>query len=202
MQNVLVSIFEVESEGYQAITELKNAPAADGSLISQAVLVKKENGAIKVLDSFDIGVNTTDDTAIGGLVGMCIGILGGPIGMLLGAGWGSLAGMSLDASDAGEAASLIEQIAGKLDDGITLIGLTDEEDESVLDNKLSAYKTVIARFDAAVVSQEVETARDFQKEMARQAKADLRKQRKEEFKEKVDAKRNELKAQFASLKSE
>ena len=188
MQNVLVSIFEVESEGYQAITELKNAPAADGSLISQAVLVKKENGAIKVLDSFDTGVKTTDDTAIGGLVGMCIGILGGPIGMLLGASWGSLMGMTIDASDAGEAASLIEQIAGKLDDGVTLIGLTDEEDESVLDNKLSAYKTVIARFDAAVVSQEVETAREMQKEMARKAKADLRKQRKEEFKEKVNEK--------------
>ncbi len=201
MQNVLVSVFEVESEGYQAITELKNAPATDGSLISQAVLVKKEDGAIKVLDSFDTGVKTADDTALGGLLGMCIGILGGPIGMLLGAGWGSLMGMRIDASDAGEAASLIEQIAGRLDDGVTLIGLTDEEDESVLDNSLSAYKTVIARFDAAVVSQEVETAREMQKEMARQARADLRNQRKEEFREKVNEKRNKLKAQFASLKS-
>ncbi len=162
--------------------------------------MKKENGALKVLDSFDTGVKTTDDTALGGLVGMCIGMLGGPVGMLLGAGWGSLAGMTIDAADAADGASLIEQIAGKLDDGVALIGLTDEEDESVLDNKLSNYKAVIARFDAAVVSQEVDTAREMQAEMARQAKADLRKQRKEEFKEKVDEKRNKLKAQFASLK--
>ncbi len=201
MQNVLVSVFEIESEGYQAITELKNAPGSDVSFVSQAVLVKKENGVLKVLDSFDTGVKTADDAALGGLIGMCIGILGGPIGMLLGAGWGSLAGMTIDASDAVDAASLIEQIAGKLDEGVTLIGLTDEADESILDNKLSAYKTVIARFDAAVVSQEVDTAREIQKEMARQAKADLRKQRKEEFKEKVEEKRNKLKAQFASLKS-
>ena len=82
--------------------------------------------------------------------------------MLLGAGWGSLAGMTLDAADAADEASLIEQIADKLDDGVALIGLSYEEDESVLDNKLSAYKTVIARFDAAVVAQEVEAAREMQ----------------------------------------
>ena len=90
MQNVIVCLFDVESEGYQAITELRNAPGNDKSFISQAVLIKKENGALKALDSFDTGVKTSDDTAIGGLIGMCVGVLGGPIGMLLGAGWGSL----------------------------------------------------------------------------------------------------------------
>lgn len=201
MQNVIVCLFDVESEGYQAITELRNDPGNDKSFISQAVLIKKENGALKALDSFDTGAKTSDDTAIGGLIGMCVGVLGGPIGMLLGAGWGSLAGMTLDAADAADGASLIEQIADKLDDGVALIGLSDEEDESVLDNKLSAYKTTIARFDAAVVAQEVEAAREMQKEMARQAKADLRKQRKEDFKGKVEEKRKNLKAHFDSVKS-
>ncbi|MCR5236709.1 MAG: DUF1269 domain-containing protein [Lachnospiraceae bacterium] len=201
MQNVIVCLFDVESEGYQAITELRNTPGNDTSLVSQAVLIKKENGALKVLDSFDTGANTTDDTAIGGLIGMCVGVLGGPIGMLLEAGWGSLAGMTLDAADAADEASLIEQIADKLDDGVALIGLSYEEDESVLDNKLSAYKTVIARFDAAVVAQEVEAAREMQIEMSRQAKADLRKQRKEDFKEKIEEKRNNLKSHFDSVKS-
>ena len=201
MQNVIVCLFDVESEGYQAITELRNDPGNDKSFISQAVLIKKENGALKALDSFDTGAKTSDDTAIGGLIGMCVGVLGGSIGMLLGAGWGSLAGMTLDAADAADGASLIEQIADKLDDGVALIGLSDEEDESVLDNKLSAYKTTIARFDAAVVAQEVEAAREMQKEMARQAKADLRKQRKEDFKGKVEEKRKNLKAHFDSVKS-
>ena len=95
----------------------------------------------------------------------------------------------------------MEQIAGKLDDGVALIALTDEDDEDVLDDKLSAYKTVIARFDAAVVAQEVDAAREMQKEMARQAKADLRKQRKEEFKGKIEEKRDKLKAQVASVKA-
>lgn len=36
MQNVIVCLFDVESEGYQAITELRNDPGNDKSFISQA----------------------------------------------------------------------------------------------------------------------------------------------------------------------
>ena len=79
MQNVIVGLFEVESEGFQAITELKQNPGDDKSFISQAALLKKEAGQVKVLDSFDTGVTTSDDMALGGLMGMCVGILGGPI---------------------------------------------------------------------------------------------------------------------------
>ena len=187
MQNVIVGLFEVESEGFQAITELKQNPGDDKSFISQAALLKKDAGQVKVLDSFDTGVTTSDDMALGGLMGMCVGILGGPIGMLL---------------DAIDNASMIEQIAGKLEDGaVALIGLTDEEDENILDEKLSKYKTVIARFDAAVVAQEVDAAREMQAEMERQALEKLRKQKTDEFKSKVEAHRDKMKAHFEELKA-
>ncbi len=201
MQNVVVSLFDVESEGFQAVTELRKDPGGDKSFVSSAVLVKREDGALKLLDSFDTGAKTSDDTAIGGLLGMCVGVLGGPVGMLIGAGWGALAGMTFDASDAAADISLIEQIAGKLGDGVALIALADEDDESILDTKLSAYRTVIARFDAAVVQQEVDAAIDMQKEMARRAKTDLRRQRTEEFKGKIEEKRAKLKAQFEAFKA-
>ena len=202
MQNVIVGLFEVESEGFQAITELKQNPGDEKSFISQAALLKKEAGQVKVLDSFDTGVTTSDDMALGGLMGMCVGILGGPIGMLLGGSLGSLTGMTVDAADAIDNASMIEQIAGKLEDGaVALIGLTDEEDEGVLDEKLSKYKTVIARFDAAVVAQEVDAAREMQAEMERQALEKLRKQKTDEFKSKVDAHRDKMKAHFEELKA-
>ena len=202
MQNVIVGLFEVESEGFQAITELKQNPGDEKSFISQAALLKKDAGQVKVLDSFDTGVTTSDDMALGGLMGMCVGILGGPIGMLLGGSLGSLTGMTVDAVDAIDNASMIEQIAGKLEDGaVALIGLTDEEDEGVLDEKLSKYKTVIARFDAAVVAQEVDAAREMQVEMERQALEKLRKQKTDEFKSKVDAHRDKMKAHFEELKT-
>ena len=202
MQNVIVGLFEVESEGFQAITELKQNPGDEKSFISQAALLKKDAGQVKVLDSFDTGVTTSDDMALGGLMGMCVGILGGPIGMLLGGSLGSLTGMTVDAADAVDNASMIEQIAGKLEDGaVALIGLTDEEDENILDEKLSKYKTVIARFDAAVVAQEVDAAREMQAEMERQALEKLRKQKTDEFKSKVEAHRDKMKAHFEELKA-
>ena len=67
-QNLVVGIFEVESEAYQAITELKQVPGSEQSLVVQAVLVRQEDGKQVLLDSFDTGITTRDDTARGGMV--------------------------------------------------------------------------------------------------------------------------------------
>lgn len=201
MQNIVVASFEIESEGYQAITELKNNPGEENSLISQAILVKKEAEGIKVLDSFDTGVDTIDDTLKGGLIGTAIGIIGGPIGMLLGGSLGYMTGAGMDTADAIDNASMLEQIAGKLNEGdVALIGLADEEDEALIDKKLAKFKIILARYDAAVVAQEVDAAREMQAEMARQAREELRKQKSDEFKEKVEARRDKIKDQFNELK--
>jgi hypothetical protein len=50
----------------------------------QAVLVKKEGGVVSMKDGFDTGVNTRNDKVFGGMVGALVGVLGGPIGVLLG----------------------------------------------------------------------------------------------------------------------
>ena len=95
MEKIISAIFKVESEGYQAITELKRAPITNDYTVSQAVLVKKENGAIRALDTFDTGLETSNDTATGSLIGSLLGILGGPLGVLLGGSIGILAGVIL-----------------------------------------------------------------------------------------------------------
>ncbi|MCR5402306.1 MAG: DUF1269 domain-containing protein [Butyrivibrio sp.] len=201
-QNIVVGLFEVESEGFQAMSELKQNPGDDKSFITQAVLVKKENGTIKTLEAFDTGANTLDDTAIGGVVGSLFGILGGPIGVLLGASYGSLIGAVLDTTDAVDDASLIEQIAGKLDDDdVAIIALSSEENEAILDEKLSKFKTIIARFDAAVVAVEVEEAQKMAEEMARQARKELREDKKKEIEQKVAEKRSEIAANVEAVKT-
>ena len=73
-QNIIVSIFEVESEAYQAFTTLKQEPYTEKSFLKQAILVKKENGAVQSLDYFDTGAETTDNTAIGGLTGALVAL--------------------------------------------------------------------------------------------------------------------------------
>ena len=200
--NIVVSLFEVESEAYQAMTQLKQYPGDDRSFVSAAVLVKKENGVLRTLDAYDSGAHTTDDTAVGGLVGALFGVLGGPIGVLLGGSYGLLVGSLLDADDTMTGVSLLEQLAQKTEEGeVAIIGLVFEEDEAILDQKLSGFKTIIARFDAADVAAEVEEARMLEDEMARQARKELRDEKKAARKEKRAEKKEKLSAEWAGFKA-
>jgi hypothetical protein len=200
-QNIIVTLFEVESEGFQALTEFKQDPGTEAAFIAQAVLVKKENGAMKTLDGFDTGANTRDDMAAGSVVGALFGILGGPIGVLLGGSYGALIGSAFDTTDAVGNACLIEQIAGKLVDGeVAMIALVSEQDETILDRRLGKFNATIARFDAAVVAAEVEEAQKMAEEMARQARKELRDEKKSARKEKVAEKRAKISADFDAFK--
>ncbi len=199
--NIVVSLFEVESEAYQALTELKKNPGSDVSYVSAAALGKKENGSLRVLDGFDTGANTSDDMAVGGLIGGLVGILGGPIGVLLGGSYGMLVGSAFDTNDALLNASMLEQIAGKMQDGeVAIIALVYETDEAILDQKLEKFKTVIARFDAETVAAEVEEAQKMAEEMAKQARRELRNEKKEARKEKKEEKKAKLAADWDGLK--
>ena len=196
-KNVIFTLFEVESEAYQAMTELMQNPGDDESRLTQAVLVKKEKGALNIKDGFNTGDKTSDDTLIGGLIGSLFGILGGPIGVLLGGSYGALVGSALDAGDAVDDASIIEFIANKMqDEEIAIIGLVSEEDESILDEKLQKFKTVIVRFDEGAVEKEVVQAEEMSEEMAKQARRELRKEKTAAMKEEMKAKTEEIKARF------
>ena len=202
VQNIVVGLFEVESEAYQAMTQIKQYPGDERSYISAAALVKKENGVIHTLDAFDSGIHTTDDTAVGGLVGALFGVLGGPIGLLLGGSYGMLVGSVMDASDALAGTSMLEQISKKLQDGeVAVIGLAYEEDEAILDQRLSGFKIIIARFDAAAVAAEVEEAQQMEAEMARLARKELRDEKKAARKEKRAEKKAKLSAEWEGFKA-
>jgi uncharacterized membrane protein len=201
-QNIIVSLFEVESEAYQALSELKKYEGSEKSFLMQAVLVKKENGALQYLDGFDTGNDTLDDMAVGGLVGALFGILGGPLGVLLGGSYGALIGSAVDAGDALDDATLLERISGKLVDGeVAVICLAYEEDESVIDGMLNKFKTVIARFDADVVADEVEEAARVEEEMARAAKQELRAAKKAEKKQNREDRKAKRAAEFEAFKA-
>ena len=201
MYNIIAAIFDVESEGYQAISTLSKTPIIEETSILQMALVKRENGSLKVCDSYDSGIHTTDDMLLGGLLGGLIGILGGPMGVLLMGSYGTLAGSLVDTGDALDSATVMEKVADKLVEGeVALVMLAEEINEDEIDSKLKGYKITIARFDAAVVAEEVEQAEEAQKEMERQARKELRAAKKEERKDKREAKKAEISADFAAFK--
>ena len=201
MENIIAVSFKIESEGYQAITELRNNPVRDEFAVSQAILAKKEDGAIKVLDSFDTGMETANDTMIGGLVGGLFGIIGGPFGMLLMGSMGAMVGSMVDMDDAISNSSLIEKALEVFGNGeVALIALVQETVEGALDKAISKSDADVIKLDAAEIAEEIHVAQELQKEMEKEARKRLREEKKEERKKNSAERREKIRADFDNLK--
>ena len=199
-ENVVLANYKVESEAYQALSELKRDTANANYTISQAMIVKRENGKLNVMDGFVNGMTTGDDTWMGGLLGGLIGILGGPIGVLLGGSFGMLVGGAVDAGEMAGDTSLLEKAGDSIADGETaIILLAQEEYETALTAKLNDFDVSITRLDAAEVAAEVEHAKEVERQMAKETREKLRAERTEAFKESVAKKSEELKNWFNNL---
>ena len=199
-ENVVLANYKVESEAYQALSELKRDTANANYTISQAMIVKRANGKLDVMDGFVNGLTTGDDTWMGGLLGGLIGILGGPIGVLLGGSVGMLVGGAVGAGERAGDASLLEKAGDSIADGETaIILLAQEEYETALTAKLNDFDVSITRLDAAEVAAEVEHAKEVERQMAKETREKLRAERTEAFKETVAKKREELKNWFSGL---
>ncbi len=199
-ENLVLVNYKVESEAYQALSELKRDTANANYTISQAVIVKRENGQLNTMDGFINGKDANDDTVTGSLIGGLVGILGGPIGILLGGSVGMLIGGAVDASGIAKDASLLEKAGDSIAEGETaIILLAQEEYETALTAKLNDFDVTITRFDAAEVAAEVEHAREVERQMAKETREKLREEKTEAFKETVAKKSEELKNWFSHL---
>ena len=142
MENIIVAVFPVESQAYQAFSKIKEETGQlSGYLVSQMAIVEKTGNHVRMLDSFDTGMETANDTISGGLIGAVIGILGGPLGVLLGGGLGTLIGGSIDLEDIETNDSMIERVSRTLSDGDTaLIAFVQEDNPMYFDNLQTDYK--------------------------------------------------------------
>ena len=193
-ENILIVNYKVESEAYQALSELKRETSNSNYTISQAVIVKRESGKLEIQDGFNADASMGEDTWTGSLLGSLVGVLGGPLGVLLGIGG------AVDASDAAKNASLIEKAGDCITDGETaIILLAQEEYETALTAKLNRFDVTITRMNAAEVAAEVEHAREVERQMARDAREKMRAEKTETFKAGVAKKSEELKEWFANL---
>ena len=205
MENIVVSIFRVESEAFQAFSELKQFGQTENTKIAQASIVKNEDGIIKVKDSFDLMDSFGSDYFEGGLIGSLIGILGGPLGVLFGFVAGGTIGafidLDKDLNKEFDKSALITTVSEKLTNGeVAIIALVQEKDESVLNAIFEKYQTIIARWDVATVAAEVESALQIQEDLAHQAEArliaDKKEARKEARREKFDKLKADIKEKF------
>ncbi len=198
--NVVTVVFNVESEAYQAFSNLRNKTVGKGYVVAEAALVKRTGDVVAVEDSFDAAGVTSNDTATGLIVGSLVGILGGPVGVLLGASIGGLAGSIVDDNDAIDSVSMLEATAVKLQDNEAAIIALVQEDEPAFDAAVEGFETTIIRRFAADVYDEVERARKLSDELANEAKQQLRAEKKAERAEKREERIAKMDARFDAAK--
>ncbi len=200
MQNVLTAIFSVESEGYQAFKEIQDGLTAEEYFIPQMALVKKHLGYIQTLDSYESPLITEGSTFSGGLFGSILGIIGGPLGMLLGGSTGALIGSIHDEMNSTTATSMLDSICERLhENSVAIVAIVSEDKEDALDAVLSKFAAIIMRHDAAFVAEEVAEAERLQRELQHQARAHMLAEKKQDFKEKMQKKQEEMKADFEAF---
>ena len=190
--NVVVAVFEVKSEAFQAFTELRTKITGAGYTAAEAALLRNKEGRIDMVDGYTLGPVAGDDTAMGIMIGSLVGILGGPIGVILGASIGGLAGSASDTDRAVDSVNAVAVVADKLYEGETAIVALVQEEEPAFDVVFSGYKTTIIRYDAADIAADVEELRKLEEqvsaEVADQMKAERkadRAERKAEHEERV-----------------
>ncbi len=198
--NVVIAVFEVESEAHQAFNQLKRECAGKDYTVAEAALIKNESNTVDLIDGFGVTPGDTGTTS-GIVIGSLVGILGGPVGVILGATVGAWAGSVSDSNRALDSASLVAVVASKIYEGEIAIAALVSEEEPAFDAVFADYKAIIARYDAADIADDVDRLYDLGAELSNQVvqevKADRKAERAEhraERKEKISAQLDEYAA--------
>ena len=166
-KRVIILNFQVESQAYQAFSEIKKLHAVRSIKGEQMAVVSHDpNGThqFKIEDFIDFTGNNKSST--GGLIGMWVGVLGGPLGILLGWFAGGMIGATQDAKEIKDAQTVFDFVGNKIGEGATgLILIADEEDNRPL-NQLVMMELggEITRLDYEDVEKDVHDAKEAEKQ--------------------------------------
>ena len=197
--NVVLVTFKNQLSAYEVFSEIKSKYLGEGYIISEAAVVKKEEDKINFKEGFEVSSKGTLGFLSGGLIGSFIGIIGGPLGMLFGGSLGSLIGFD-NALEVDMAAKGILSDTGKYltEDNFGLVFLATEEENSKLDDFLNNFGAdIILKKEAKVVLKELETAKEFERQIKKDSTKD---ELKKIFNEKKDELKNNIDEFNAKLK--
>jgi uncharacterized membrane protein len=196
MDNVLAVTFSEDSKAYEALSVLKRL---DGEgqiqLTAATVVVRNEDGHLESKD--EVGDTSLTGTSTGGLIGLIVGILGGPFGVLLGGATGLLIGSLFDLDDADLTESALSEISRSVQVGHTaLLAQVSEPSPEVIDTAMSGLGGTVVRRSLEDVEAEIAAAEDAQRAAKKAAREQLHEQRRTQAKEKIQAKVEELKGKL------
>jgi uncharacterized membrane protein len=192
--NVIAVSFAENSAAYEAFSKLKELDRPEQiSLGGAAIVEREENGQLITRDQVEDP--RLSATATGGLVGLVIGILGGPFGVLMGAATGLLIGSLFDLEDAADEGSVLATISNTVNPGKTVvIAELSEQSDEVVDTAMAGLGGSVLRRRVEEVEAEIAAAEEAQKVAKREARKKLHAERRTQLREQIEQKVEALKA--------
>ena len=136
MDKVVAVVFNDEKQAYEGLRAFRDLHS-DGSitLYSGAVVAKDASGTVSVRE----GGEVPEGTFFGLLTGSLVDLLGGPIGVAVGASTGTMLGAAFDLTRAGIAGDFLEEVSEYLLPGKTaVIAEVDEDWQAPIDSGMEA----------------------------------------------------------------
>ncbi len=137
MDKVIVVVFQDEKQAYEGSRVMRELNREGSiSLFAHAVVSKDAAGTLSVKQKPDVGFS---GTLYGFLTGGIIGLLGGPVGLAVGSGTGTLMGAALDVARYGVDSDFIDEVSESLQPkAAAVIAEVDEEWQTPLDTRMEA----------------------------------------------------------------
>jgi uncharacterized membrane protein len=202
MENVVAISFAQSSKAYEGLTKLSELDSQGRVGVREGAVVERDaDGQLTLKDELgDAGDYVGIGTASGGLIGLLVGVLAGPVGMLLGGSLGILTGSVFDLAAVDEQDtddSILREFARHIGAGETaVLALLVEQTDEVVDSAMESLGGDVVRRPSAEVEAEVAAAAEAAEVAEREAQKKLRKERREARKEDVDAKLDSLRAKL------
>jgi uncharacterized membrane protein len=195
--NVIAVSYQEDNNAYAALSQLKELDSQGRIRLDEAAVVERlEDGRVIEKDRVDSNFPTV--TVGGGLLGLLVGIIGGPFGMLIGGTSGLFAGSLVDLGDLDETESALSQVSSSAKVGhTTLLTVVAEQSPEVIDAAMDALGGTVLRRSVADVRSEIAATEDAQRKAKHEARAELMRSRRERNKEAVQAKVEELKGKLS-----
>lgn len=167
-KRIIVANFEYNSQAYEAFSKVKKIHSLRQIKGEQmAVVTHTEDGShqFEIEDFLDFtGANKTSKF---GTIGMLVGVLTGPMGLLLGWFGGSMFGASKDAQEVKRANTIFELLGKEISEGKTGLILIANEDDNRPLNQLIMYGLGgnLYRFDYQEVEEELDKIHEAQQQV-------------------------------------
>ena len=198
--NVIVVSFAEDRSAYEAFTNLKELDEQGQLSIKDAAVVQRgDDGRMVTKDSVDS--EQLAGTATGGLIGLLVGILGGPFGVLIGGATGLLIGSLYDIDDAEETESVLAQISSAIRPSQTVVlAEVGEPSDEVVDQAMARLGGTVLRRSVDDVEAEIAAAEHAERAAKREARKQLLETRRSRAKEDIRRIVDALKARAHALR--